>query len=318
MMKTKPYLKTMLLSLLLAAPTAQSTCTRMQSDIVTFHFGVEAQRPDPNVMETIDLRHTDLDMPYVCDANDCRWDFAVSPNDQPGGGDRMIPPDAALLYVNSLARMTMPSNPAYTFLGAAPGQTVWILPQNYVSGVLWLGLSSERTPQQVKHHLCLWDPNDPRGGANTPALWLRVELIDVRGPAGGHLSMWQTGTFGGPTVYFSTFDGGITDRDVFHLGVGAHAHANWGFTHPGVYDIDLRVSTTYRCDTSLTADLNGDCRVSLDDAAILARHWLYTECAAPTGCDGDLAGSGQVDLDDLFELAHQWLLCGSPFASECP
>jgi surface-anchored protein len=266
MMKTKPYLKTMLLSLLLAAPTAQSTCTPMQSEIVTFHFGVETQRPDPNVMETIDLWHTDLDMPYVC----------------------------------------------------APGQTVWILPQNYVSGVLWLGLSSERTPQQVKNHLCLWDPNDPRGGANTPALWLRVELIDVRGPAGGHLSMWQTGTFGGPTVYFSTFDGGITDRDVFHLGVGAHAHANWGFTHPGVYDVDLRVSTAYRCDTSLTADLNGDCRVSLDDAAILARHWLYTECAAPTGCGGDLAGSGQVDLEDLFELAHQWLLCGSPFASECP
>lgn len=292
-------------------------CVQMNSPVVTFYFGVETEYPDPNQWQVIGGFHTDLSTPYLCRSGLCGWDFAVSTNDLPGGGKRRIPPPQALLVVSPLARMTMPSSPAFAFLGAAPGQTIWVLPQNYWSGVLWLGFNSgEMTADEIAG-ICLWNPQDA-GRADTPARWLRVRLLDVRGPQGGHFSLWQTGSLGSIQVFFSTYEGGITEQDVYYYQAGAHTHLNWGFTKPGLYEIDLQLSTFYLCDPALTADLTGDCRVSLLDAAAVAARWLQGGCEDPNNCAGaDFNQSGRVDLADLSLLADQWLLCGSPFPSEC-
>ncbi|MEJ5258732.1 MAG: choice-of-anchor M domain-containing protein [Anaerohalosphaeraceae bacterium] len=301
----------------LAVQAAGTHCVRMDSPVVTFYFGVETAFPDPNQMEVIDGFHTDLSTPYLCGEGLCRWDFAVSPNDLPGGGARRIPPQRALLFVNPLARMTMPASPAFAFLGASPGQTIWVLPQNYLSGVLWLGFNSGQMTADVLSGLCLWNPQDA-GRADTPARWLRVRLLDVRRPQGSHFSLWQTGSFGQPRVFFSTYDGGITEQDVYYYQAGAHTHLNWGFTKPGLYEVDLQLSTFYQCSSDLTADLTGDCRVNLSDAAVIAAHWLQSGCADPNSCGGaDLNQSGRVEPADLSILADQWLFCGSPFPSEC-
>jgi hypothetical protein len=63
------------------------------------------------------------------------------------------------------------------------------------------------------------------------------------------------------------------------------------------------------------ADLNGSNRVNLTDLAILAKHWLNINCAAPGNCEGaDLEplafGDGDVDIWDLDVLADHWLNTG--------
>jgi len=121
----------------------------------------------------------------------------------------------------------------------------------------------------------------------------------------------------------STHDGGITAQDVFHISAGSHVHVNWGFPRPGLYAVDLRVSTVLHCDDWLTADwappgdgtCYGDGRVDFRDFAWMAMHWLQTPHADnPDTCMFIDAKdpADPVGPDELMALAEQWLQCGYP------
>jgi surface-anchored protein len=130
--------------------------------------------------------------------------------------------------------------------------------------------------------------------------------------------MWQE-NLGNPIVYFSTFDNGLTEADVYYIEANQHSHNSWAFTQPGLYEVDLQVSTYYACDGVLTGDLTHDCVVDMDDYAVISRYWLRTDCGDPNNCgDLRLSDPNEIDLEDLNEVTEQWLLCGSPFDSECP
>lgn len=76
------------------------------------------------------------------------------------------------------------------------------------------------------------DPSDFVGGV------ISVALTGFSGP--GQFTMWQDGT----GIKFDTFDG-IGGDDVipnFPTGPGAHAHYNYSFTLPGVYEVTLTAS----------------------------------------------------------------------------
>jgi hypothetical protein len=61
------------------------------------------------------------------------------------------------------------------------------------------------------------------------------------------------------------------------------------------------------------ADLNGNGTVNMSDLAILARHWLNSNCGAPNNpCEGadlepEIGPDGDVDNRDLGILADNWL-----------
>ena len=60
-------------------------------------------------------------------------------------------------------------------------------------------------------------------------------------------------------------------------------------------------------------DLNRDCIVDLDDAALLSFYWLQDNCAEDYNCGGvDLMPSGRVDFDDAVILTDHWLDDTSP------
>ncbi len=60
-----------------------------------------------------------------------------------------------------------------------------------------------------------------------------------------------------------------------------------------------------------TADVTGDCRVDLEDLAILARWWLDDCDLSNDWCDNsDFAPNGIIDLSDFSVLSSQWLLEG--------
>ncbi|MBK8267859.1 MAG: hypothetical protein IPK83_05965 [Planctomycetes bacterium] len=147
-------------------------CDYIISDVKTIYFGIEVPVPDPNHPVTAPTGHTDVDIPY----QSCFWNLEISPD---AGGQ--IPAEDVLLFAGTQARFTLATiPPAFEFIGAMPGETFWVLPQNQAAGVIFLGLSSETMTLDDRSRLCEWNPGDPRGGANVPAKWIRIELADVR------------------------------------------------------------------------------------------------------------------------------------------
>lgn len=68
---------------------------------------------------------------------------------------------------------------------------------------------------------------------------------------------------------------------------------------------------TYNCLKGITADLDGNCRVDLEDFAVIAGAWDTQSDAA------DLTGDGQITILDIAQLASDWLQCNRDPASEC-
>jgi surface-anchored protein len=142
-------------------------------------------------------------------------------------------PATVELVVSSGARTTVPSNAAYSFLGA-PGDPVWILPQTQNANLLWPGWNATDVPSGVF-------------GSNT----LQMTLTSV---TGGELAIYSTG-LGGPTVLFDTDDSaGNGLPDTRPLAVGAHTHANWAFSSAGTYTVTFRVSGTLTNGTTVSDD----------------------------------------------------------------
>jgi surface-anchored protein len=322
---TKPIKLLILILVFVAISTpalAEGHCTLISSNITTFYFGIETQIPDANHPITIDFFHTDIEVAFT----QTGWDIAVA-SDEPDSplGETTVEPAEALLYVNTNARINLSSIPnGFEFIGAKPDETFWVLPQTEGSGALPLGLCTEEADIS---RLCSWNPGDSRG-ADIADKWFEVKVIDVRGPArlGGpadaNFSIWQADGINPPVVYVSTAEGGITSNDVFYISAGSHTHVNWGFTKPGLYEADFRISTVCKCDAALTADIapkgneyyRGNCIVDIDDLALLMSHWLETGCGGETDlCEGaDLDANEKVDLGDLTILTEQWLQCGYP------
>jgi surface-anchored protein len=298
------------------AAWAQGHCARV-SKYVTLYFGIETNLPDPNHPITVDTYHTDFDVSFLPSG----WDVVISyEGPSPSVTHQDLCPEDALLYGNANSRWLLSSIPAgFEFIGAQPGQPFWVLPQNAGSGALPLGLAAERADTG---RLCRWNPHDSQGAANDD-LWFEVHLLGMHAPAGAHFSLWQADGVHPPVVFMSTHDWGLSDKDVCYISAGSHVHLNWGFTQPGTYALDFRISTVLRCDDWLTADwappddgtYYGDGRVDFQDFARMAAHWRQT----PHPDDPDTYVFFQpkypthaVGLDELMALAEQWLRCGYP------
>lgn len=173
----------------------------------------------------IEEGHVDLGVKFANGA----WDLHI--HDDFGGEY-----DAAdtLLYAGEATRVPRPAGSAWDFTGAAPGQTIWVLPQVEVPGILFLGIGSEEMSGSTFDSY--FEP-DPRINAN--GRWITLSIVDVRGP--GHFSVWQSNAFGQIVPWVSTADG-LTDADRLFMREGGHVHFNWAFTEIGLYQVDVVAS----------------------------------------------------------------------------
>lgn len=284
-------------------PVAAGDCVPAQSEVFTIYFGVEPEElPNPDHPHTIPISHTDIEIPLLFS----EWDIHVDVD-----LDGRVETEDAFFVLDQTHRRKLSSPPG--FLGVGSNETFWY----YTGAAPSPGFASTAMGQDEKDYLCLWDPNSPDHNANTDGYWLQVNMIDVRGPVDSYVSMWQETPF---AVHFSSFENDITSDDVYYIPAGLHAHLRWAFTKPGLYEVDMQISTYYLCDDSLTTDLNDDCFVNMQDYAILSDYWLQTDCGDPNNCPEliSLTDPNEIDTDDLVEMTDQWLLCGSPFDSECP
>ncbi len=287
--------------LLCVTAVADDNCVMITSKVFTVHFGIETPLPDLNHPIVIPPAHTDIDIPITPSG----WDFSIS-TDSPSP-DTRIELAEGLFHRGLGDRFVWPGISGFAFIGAETDQTIWPFFQS--NDPPSPGFAS---PGSDIANLCSWNPQDLNHNAVKSEKWLRVELVEVRGPVGGHVSMWQeSGT--SPTVFFSTFLGGIDDNDVYYIIAGKHAHNAWAFTMPGHYEVDLRVNTVYKCDPELTADIDGDCRVTLNDVQMVSMYWLEDDCQTPDWCGGsDIDQSEFVDMYEITAVAEQWLRCGYP------
>lgn len=200
---------------------------------------------------SVDLVHTDLRL----DFDNGAWNHEVSadlpfgsPNVGGGSNPTNLDFDEGLLRANAASVITLSTSldpVLYSFLGKAPGEQLWVLPQTQKAGVLWPGFNTEGIASGT---LAAYTPSgDSRVTAN--ASWVRLELVAARMPAGAVFSLYQSGLGGVPLVWWDTKDGintandgneGGNVTDVMWINTGTHAHMNWTFTHAGRYELDVR------------------------------------------------------------------------------
>jgi surface-anchored protein len=138
--------------------------------------------------------------------------------------DQEFEADEIVAVVPLTSNFTNPGGTSWNFLGAAPGATVYLLPQsNPPSTVIpFIGLSAEELTQ-----------------ADWSGLSWSLSLLPS---SAGSFSIFQAG-FPNPNVLFSSTSGPAS----FPVPAG-HDHANFAFTAPGMYAVDWTVSGTHATD----------------------------------------------------------------------
>lgn len=125
---------------------------------------------------------------------------------------------AFVLGENAVLRV--PDNADYKFLGVAPGTPVYVIGQNQVSGVPWLGWNTQA-------------PELSQAGVTG----VKLQLVGHEGP--GEVQVFlQSGNFGTPQVVWSTAQHQVSE---IYIDANTHTHANWVFTQPGVHLLQFKV-----------------------------------------------------------------------------
>lgn len=147
--------------------------------------------------------HGDLGVSYVNGS----WEWSA---------EEGRPVDDVIINLRDNARVTIPTNPSFAFLGNA-GEPIWIIPSVQQLGIPFMGANHELTPS---------------GTFVNNRFDLR--LSSVSGP--GDFIMWTVSGAGTPTVLINSRDG-IDDTDKANAPAPGHWHQNWGFTAPGTYRV---------------------------------------------------------------------------------
>src|SRR3979409_928131 len=130
-------------------------------------------------------------------------------------------PSDVLLEALPQSKMTVPADSRYAFLGR-PGDPVWVLPQTQNYSLLFPGLSAEGISLGVFQ-----------------GETLTFSLIRVNGP--GQFSVYDTDSFGNPTVLYSTE---YPLPQNYAMPVGRQHPANWTFGASGYYVLTFQVTGT--------------------------------------------------------------------------
>ena len=129
--------------------------------------------------------------------------------------------DDVVLQVNDHSIQQVPEGEAYAFLGQEPGSDAWIIPQVQKSEVIWAG----------------WNTQEPQV-LDTLNRGVTLRMLGVEGP--GDLTVFlQTGNFGDVLVLYSTLKPFPQES---WIEVNTHTHANWVFSQPGIYLVEVEFS----------------------------------------------------------------------------
>ena len=179
-------------------------------------------------------------------------------------------PSDVVLRVSDASQLTVPDDDAYAFLGVAPGTEVHVVPQTQQQDVVWTG----------------WNTQEPNVLEQVD-LGVTMSIVGFEGP--GDLSLFlQSGNFGAPQVLYNTREP-LPQQTWIEL--NTHTHANWVFTAPGEYLVELQFDADLRDGSHVSA--RDTIRYAVGDAA--SADALYDReldpAAIASGADADGAAS---------------------------
>ena len=129
--------------------------------------------------------------------------------------------DDVLYRGSDAARRQVPDDDRYSFVGAQPGEQVYVIPQTETKGVVWPG----------------WTTQDPGLAQKTPR-GVTLTLEQVQGP--GQFTLYlENGNFSKPQVLW---DSSKHEPQDIWVEKNTHTHANWVFTAPGEYLLKVTAS----------------------------------------------------------------------------
>ncbi|MDA0140352.1 choice-of-anchor M domain-containing protein [Solirubrobacter sp. CPCC 204708] len=162
--------------------------------------------------------HVDIGPRFV----DGRWTLLVH-DDQakadPDGESVWRPTDHTVLQVRDQAILQIPDDPNYAFLRGTPGDDVFVVPQTQDPEVVWVG----------------WNTQDPEV-METIDRGVTMTMTGVEGP-GSLVVYLQSGDFAEPDVLWDS-EG---KPEPVWVDVNTHTHANWVFSKPGVYLVQVKI-----------------------------------------------------------------------------
>jgi surface-anchored protein len=185
--------------------------------------------------------------------------------------------DEAVMYVGKPALATRPTGAEYNFAGVGVGANFYVLPMSQNPSLLYQGFAAYGLEGQDVDRYNAVAESKGRVVSALASRWAKATLTGMRhtnpdGTTGaGQFSLWQTGSFGAPSVFMSSFnDGvanantsgldvtdGITTDDALWITRGGHLHYNFGFTQPGRYEVDLKLSAYFGDDGLTTPNAAG-------------------------------------------------------------
>lgn len=182
--------------------------------------------------------HLDIDFDYTAETG---WILRHRHEDKgthPFGEGLIFIRDGA--FPTEGSRIVRPEGAQWAFLGVEAGDPFWFLPATERDDIIWPGMAAEHTDLAL---LAPWEANDPRRSAQATR-WIAVDLVDLRftGEGTGHLAMWVTDIGGAPLIFWSTA-APHPSGNRYLMAAGSHNHMAWGFSAPGVYEVDVRAST---------------------------------------------------------------------------
>ena len=187
----------------------------------------------PAINRYVTTEHLDLAFNFI----EGEWQATVDVDFETG--DEFLPSDEVVIFALPASQTTRPEDAIWDFMGVPAGEQVWVLPQSRNPEIAWPGFAVDRTDNGT---FARYFERDPR--IDSERDWVKIELVDVRGPEGAHFGTYSTIDRQAEVslgVWMSTADG-IAPDDAFWQREGGHSHANFFFTQPGVYEVDLKAS----------------------------------------------------------------------------
>ncbi|MGL5857889.1 MAG: TIGR03773 family transporter-associated surface protein [Angustibacter sp.] len=187
---------------------------------------------------------------------DDRWVFQA--RDDNASPPRWRDIGSIVLHVQESSRITVPDGDGYAFLGEA-GSPVYVLPQVQRAGLVWPG----------------WNTQDPSvvDGVRGDVTWT---LRGVDGP--GEFNLFVTDSFGQASA---VFDGAKAFPQATRVRPNTHAHGNWSFSEPGIYQLEMSMSGTTQDGDAVTDTRTLVLAVATDPGA-----------APPASSGGGSSGAG--------------------------
>ncbi|TCC50634.1 hypothetical protein E0H75_10550 [Kribbella capetownensis] len=211
--------------------------------------------------------HVDLGPQFVNGA------WTIQLRDDTGDLPLWRPLENVVLQATSKARVAVPDDPSYAFLGT-PGAQVWVIPQVQQAGVVWPG----------------WNTQDAEVAkrVDREVTW---SLEGVSGP--GKFTLFLNSDFGKPAP---VFDSSKPFPQETGIDVNTHVHGNWTFDAQGTYLLDIAMTAKLIDGTSVTDRRTLRLYVGQGDAAAAFASTTPTPTTAPAATDTPAASTSENNV----------------------